>query len=343
MRRTAAVLAACVLVGAIGSDSVRVAHDAMAAAANAFLESLTSAQRGAARLEIDDEDRRNWHYIPRSRRGLALREMTDDQRDAARRLLQAALSKRGYMQADDVIGLETVLRELSEAAGRRADHRDPGLYYVTVFGEPGDGAWGWRVEGHHLSLNFTGAGGEVVGVTPYFVGADPAVVPDSHDRAGFAALSAKTELGWRLLQSLSEEQRKVAIVADRAPRDILLSPGVDRLEKAEGLALSEMTDEQRAIAVHLVNAYVHDLDDELAHEQLARLGEDGLSRMTFAWAGATEPGSGHYWRLHAGSFVIEYDNTQNGANHIHTVWRDLERDFGGDALREHVRREHGGQ
>jgi hypothetical protein len=271
---------------------------------------------------------------------LALGDMTDEQREAARRLMRAALSEGGYAQAEEVIGLETVLRELSEAAGRRANHRDPGLYYVTVFGEPGDGAWGWRIEGHHLSLNFTGAGGQVVGVTPYFVGADPAVVPASHERAGFAPLEAKTALGWRLLRSLSEDQREIAIIGDLAPRDILLSPGVDAIEEASGLALSEMTDEQRAIAIELVHAYVEDLDDELAHEQLARLGEDGLGRMKFAWAGATEPGRGHYWRLHAGAFVIEYDNTQGGANHIHTVWRDLERDFGGDALREHLRREH---
>jgi Protein of unknown function (DUF3500) len=340
MRMAALMVAACVVAMGLGAVSAPSAHDDMAAAATAFLDSLSTSQRETAQLEIDDANRLDWHYIPRARRGLAIKDMTGEERAATRRLMRATLSERGYLQADEIMELETVLREMSEAAGSRADNRDPELYYVTVFGEPGRGAWGWRIEGHHLSVNISSAGGRVEGVTPYFVGADPAVVPHSHRRAGFSALGLKTELSWRLLRSLSDEQRKVAVITDRAPRDILLSPGVDKLEDASGLALADMTPEQRGIAIELVHAYVDDMNDDLAGEQLARLGVDGLDKMKFAWAGSTEPGGGHYWRLHAGSFVIEYDNTQRNANHIHTGWRDLEHDFGGDALREHLRRDH---
>jgi len=318
-------------------------HDRIAAAAEAFLESLSPEQLERARRPIVDDNRLDWHYVPRSRAGVAIRDLDAPQRTALHDLLRSTLSSQGYLQAGAVMELDQVLHDLAAARGRRADHRDPELYFVTIFGDPaGDSAWAWRLEGHHLSINVTSAAGEVIGVTPWFFGANPDVVPGGHRRAGFRALGSEADLAWTLLRSLSPEQREIAIVSERAPRDVILSPGVDRLDPA-GLVVADMTDEQRATIVALIHEYVHDLDDDLAHAQLESLGDEGIDAMRFAWMGATEPGSPHYWRLHSNAFVIEYDNVQNGANHSHTVWRDLDDDFGGDALREHLERFHAGE
>ena len=327
-----------IVLGFLSADGPSV-HDDMAGLAARFLSSLSEEQLAVARRPIDDENRFDWHYIPRSRAGLAIRDMSDEQRRRLHALLRSTLSSQGYMQTNAVMELEQVLSDLAAAQGRRADHRNPELFYLTVFGEPSESAWGWRLEGHHLSLNFSSAGGEVVGVTPYFYGANPAEVR-GHRLAGLQVLDDETSLAWSLLRSFNDGQRAAAIVSTQAPRDIILSPGVNRLEGVQGLPVTDMTDAQREVVRDLIHAYVHDLEDDLAAEQLERLGEDGFARIRFAWMGATEPGEPHYWRLHAGSFVIEYDNVQGGANHIHTVWRDLERDFGGDPLLEHLQSHH---
>lgn len=331
-------LAVLVAMG-LTSDGETV-HETMVDAARRLIDLTDDTQMAQLQLAIDDANRLDWHYVPRTRQGLAIRDMSQAQRQALHRLLRSALSTSGYQQSVSIMELDQVLHDIAAAAGRRADHRDPELYWVAIFGEPGDGAWGWRLEGHHLSLNFTSAGGEVIGVTPLFQGANPAHIDHGHRRDGFRALGEEGDLAWSLLRSLSDEQRQQVIVSDQAPRDVILSPGVDRLGEVVGLPVSEMTDEQRSIARRLLDEYVHDLDAELASAQLVALGDQGFERMRFAWMGATEPDAPHYWRLHAGSFVIEYDNVQNGANHVHTVWRDLTSDFGGDVLRRHLEAAH---
>lgn len=310
----------------------------MAAAATAWLQSLEPAKREQAAFPIDAAERENWHYVPRSRTGVRLGAMTGAQRDLARKLLAAGLSERGRLQVEAIVALENVLAEM-EGSNRR----DPLLYYFTVFGPPGpDQPWGWRVEGHHLSLNFTLAAGRIA-ATPLFFGADPAEVRLDHPQQGRRALAQEEDLGRALVQSLDAGQRKAAVIATRAPSDIIT--GADRavqpLEPA-GLAFAQMTPEQQAQLRALVEVYAHRLGPELAGTELQKIATRGWDRVHFAWAGGLEPGEGHYYRIQGPAFVIEYDNTQDNANHIHTTWRKFDGDFGRDLLREHYQRGHSG-
>lgn len=309
--------------------------------AAAFLRSLRPELAERAALPFDDANRLDWHYTPRARRGVPLREMNDSEREAAHALLRATLSGQGYLKTIMTMELDQQLREAVEARGGRADHRDPLLYYVTIFGDPtGEAPWGWRFEGHHVSLNFSSVTGEV-SVTPAFFGANPAHVADGR-RAGLRVLASEEHLARELLATLTDEQRSQAVLETDVPRDILLAPGseADSLGAARGLAHRDMTGPQRLLVAALLHAWAGNLEHGLAEAQLARIREAGLEGIRFLWIGSDEPGRPHYYRLHGPTFVIEYDNTQNGANHVHTVWRDTERDFGQDLLRRHLGNDH---
>jgi hypothetical protein len=237
------------------------------------------------------------------------------------------------LKVEEIMSLDSVLRDLEKGRG---PVRDPLKYTVEVYGQPRDGGtWGWKIEGHHVSLNFTVAGGAVT-VTPAFLGANPAEVRRG-ERAGLRVLAAEEDLGRDLARSLSAEQRKAAVVSEEAPRDILAVPGrgLDGVP-ATGLAVAEMTGEQRALVERLLGEFAGNLRHEMAAPELERVRGAGLEKVVFAWAGGMERGQGHYYRLSGPTFVIEYDNTQDGANHVHTVWRDRERDFGKDLLKEHL-------
>jgi hypothetical protein len=260
--------------------------------------------------------------------------MTEPQRVLARSLLEAGLGQRGYLKATTVMELEAVLREL----GGNPEVRDPERYYFSVFGAPSaDSAWGWRMEGHHLSLNFTIARGTMVATAPAFFGANPARVR-SGSREGLRALAAEEDIARELVSALSAEQRTVAIIAAEAPRDIMTgnSNEIDPLSPA-GIAVNQLDARQSALLVRLIDEYLARMADDLAAARRARLEETDFATVTFAWAGAIEPGQPHYYRVQGPSFLIEFDNTQNDANHIHSVWRDFAGDFGRDLLREHYR------
>lgn len=321
------------LAGA-ASPSIFSSGDAMAGAARRFVATLDARQREQALVAFDDAERRNWHFVPRSRRGLALRDMSEVQRRAAHDLLRSALSSGGYLKATGVLQLEAILRDLEDNAGR-----DPGLYHVTVFGEPGSGPWGWRVEGHHLSLNFSAVADERAATTPSFLGANPAEVADG-PHAGWRLLSAEEDLGRELLRSLDAGQRQQAVIAEDAPADILFGPGkAPDFDQPVGLPWSAMNAEQHALLWRLIQEYANNLRADLAKAQLARISPGNADELRFAWAGGAEPGQGHYYRISGPTFVIEYDNTQGGANHVHTCWRDRD-DFGEDLLRRHHAEQH---
>jgi hypothetical protein len=306
----------------------------MVRAANDFLATLTPEQRAKAVFELADAERLNWHFIPRERRGLPFKEMTDAQRTAARRLLQAGLSQRGYMKANTIMELELVLREM----GGNPNVRDPELYFFSIFGAPStSAAWGWRTEGHHLSLNFTVAGDSVLATTPSFFGANPAHVRTG-SRQGLRALAAEEDLARTLITALDAAQRAVAIIATEAPRDIITgnTGKVDPLSPV-GIPSNQLRPEQSAMLVRLLDEYLNRMAPELARQRRARLERTDFGRVTFAWAGSIEAGGPHYYRVQGPTFLIEYDNTQNEANHIHSVWRDFEGDFGRDLLRDHYR------
>ena len=319
----------------------RGTKDRMLEAAQDFLLRLNAEQQTKATQPLDSEDRFDWHYIPRRRPGISIQELNHEQRRAAHDLLRSVLSSSGYLKATSIMYLEDVLRELERRAGRRASSRDPELYYFVVFGEPSASSpWGWRVEGHHLSLTFTSGAGDLVATTPAFMGANPAEVHDG-PKAGFRILGAEEDLGRALLDSLDDKQRSRAIISTSAPRDIIMSPGRDEWPgESNGLALAAMSHAQRQLLVQLIEQYVNNVKDDVAQSALSTIKHADANSILFAWAGGTEPGEPYYYRIHGPSFVIEYDNGQSGANHVHSVWRDLHNDFGRDLLREHYQSRH---
>jgi hypothetical protein len=269
------------------------------------------------------------------RKGLNFRTMTEAQRARAHDLLKSGLSQRGYVTASSIIQLETVLRAI-ETGGKMA--RDPLDYQFTIFGTPGaKDAWGWRVEGHHLSLHFAIVDGTAVASSPTFTGSNPAEVRDGPEK-GKRVLAPLEDLGRALVTALDAGQRAKAVLDATAPGDIVTMNKNDITALSpEGLAAAAMTADQRTALLQLIDAYTSVVADDLAAERMAKLKAAGLEKITFAWAGPTEKGAKHYYRVQGPTFLIEYDNTQNDGNHIHAVWRDFQGDFGRDLLREHLR------
>jgi hypothetical protein len=333
--RTKIVIFAAVLL-ALGAG-VHVAEQgrpevAMATAAKAFMATLDDAQRAKVQFEFDSEERFNWHYIPRVRKGLPLAEMKPAQRDAAMALLKTGLSASGFTRAEAIRSLELVLRAME-----KRDSRDPEQYFFSIFGAPGGKSWAWRYEGHHLSQNWTVVAGKSVATSPAFFGANPAVVMDGPSK-GTRALPAEADLGWAMLEGLEGKSREMAIVAGAAPNEILTanSRKAAILENV-GLSVRDMSSKERALLMRLIDAHASAQQTDLAAARLAAIKAAGIENVKFAWIGATrnEPGAAHYYRIQGPTFLIEYDNTQNNANHQHIVWRDFAGDFGTDVLAEH--------
>ena len=294
-----------------------------------FLSSLSSQLRTRASSAFNGEERFNWGYTPRSRRGVARGDLSPAQREKLESVLRTGLSEAGYRKVSDIIELEPILGEIE---GSR--FRDPDRYFFTVFGNPTQEPWGWRFEGHHLSINstHTAAG---TSLTPMFLGANPARVP-AGPRAGWRVLASEEMLGRQMLAALDEPQRARAIIAARAPSDIVT--GTDRtfrLESFEGVPASAMNSSQQQLLMRLVSNYVSNAPKNVADSEIEAIRKSGVERLHFAWAGGQRPGQPHYYRVHGPTILIEYDNTQDGANHIHTVWRKPGGDFGDDLLARH--------
>ena len=305
----------------------------MAEAANAFLEALTPEQRTAAMFAFDGEDRFDWHFIPRERKGVPLKTMTDAQKAAALALVQASLSAEGYDKAERIRQLEQILYERE---GR--DIRDTELYFFMVFGEPSaSGTWAWRYEGHHISHSWTVINGTLSSSTPQFFGTNPAYVREGNS-AGERVLGAEIYLARTLLGSLSAEHLEAAIIADEAPRDILTSAEREAaMQDDVGVAYSQLNGDQQATLWALVEEYAAVQPAPIAEERLAKVRAAGLNSIKFAWMGSVMEGEPHYYRIQGPTFLIEYDNVQNEANHVHSVWRDFDGDFGRDLLAAHYR------
>jgi hypothetical protein len=343
MNRFRAVLGALLVGGPVVVSLIAAASSpqTMAAAATAFVSALTPEQRQKAVFAFDAAERTHWHFIPTemfARNGLTLKEMTPQQRERAQALLRAGLSQRGYLTATTIMDLENVLRAV-EGNGQFA--RDPERYFFAVFGTPSErGAWGWRVEGHHISLNVTVVDGRFVEAAPVFFGSNPANVT-SGPRSGTRVLGTLEDPARVLLGMLDQGQRAKAVIQAQAPNDILTMNTLAISPLApSGLAASEMTSDQRAALLRVIEAYTSLMADDVAADRLAKLRQAGLDRTSFAWAGEAEVGKKHYYRVQGPTFLIEYDNTQNNGNHVHSVWRDFTNDFGRDLLREHLRLAH---
>ena len=348
----------------------------MTETAAAWLDALDKDQRSKASLAFNDtEERTSWAYFPRMSKGLSLLEMDTRREKLAHRLLACALSYQAYAKVVTVMAFESLVNYIED--GRLDAFRDPRRYFLAVFGSPGDERWGWRFEGHHVVLNFTLAGGEVVSATPLFIGSQPAEV--SHEHATVLRPCGEEEDAAReLLGSLDAARRRQAIISDVAPPDFVLmnSPvvpesvlpgevdappllagivgeakampqekrGALRFERGrpKGVPASGLDGGQRRLLSELIDVYVDRLPEPLAGIERERIERAGIDGVHFAWAGGTERRKPHYYRLQGPTFLVEYDNTQNDVNHLHSVWRDPERDFGGDLLRDHVRSEHAG-
>lgn len=324
------------LTPAIFGHDVSPSSSAVAArmrvSAERVLAALPAGMREKMVRAFDDRDRADWHYTPRSRNGVALKELDANGRDAVHALLRDALSAVGYGKVVNIIELELVLREM-EAFGLM---RDPERYHLTIYGTPSKtAAWGWRFEGHHLSLNFTLAGDHVAVDTPSFLGANPANVPKG-PRAGQRVLAAEEDEARALLNSLSEAQQREAVFDTRTYGDIVTSNAAKADPPAlVGIPAGRLSEAQRAQLVKLIEVYARTFEPSLAAARMARVHEGGIDNVRFGWAGAITRGRQHYYRVQGPLFLIEYDASQDGGNHIHTVWRDFNGDFGRDLLRQH--------
>ena len=362
-------------------DRVRDLVERLADAAASWLATLSIDQRLKAVHGFPSNDERTrWYYTPTEQGGLPLVEMNPLQQRLAHRLVATGLSLPGYVTAAAIMGLENVLDALEgwrrNYDGRRVPHRgrDPLLYFVSVFGEPGARSWGWRLGGHHVSLHYAIVDGRLASPTPMFFGANPAesrlVGPGI-----LRPLAGEEDLGRELVHSLDAHQLAAAIISPFAPGDIVqanrafVEPGVvpqlsarasadtgsaeegatsvDELRAGlsyqvvpKGLCAARMTSAQRQVLVALIHQYVDRLPEEVAEPQVARLTGPALDAMCFAWAGGRERRQSHYYRVQGPRLLVEYDNTQNDANHIHAVWRDPEGDFGVDLLAQHYREAH---
>ena len=310
----------------------------MAAAARSFLDSLAAEQQAKAGFEYMDGERMYWYYPPINRHGLPLRDMDANQRELAFALLESGLTPRSYQQARQIIEHEDVLGPLEKQMGMITFVRDVELYYFTVFGQPGPkDPWGWRVEGHHVSLHFSVWGDNVISVTPFFFGANPAEVRQG-PKSGLRILGDREDLAFQLMESLDQGQRATATIYDEAPLDILTynSTKVSFPYRPQGLAAAQMSGTQKETLLNLITTYVGQVRTDLAEQKLAAIRDEGLDHFHLAWAGPVSQSEPHYYRIHGGNFVVEFDNRQDGANHIHSVWRDIENDFAADVLRQHL-------
>jgi len=330
-------------LGLVAALARTVAHEVpaeMLAAANTFLGTLNADQKKLAIYPLTDAERENWNFVPIARNGLTFKKMTTEQYGLGMALLRSGLSHTGVARVQATMQMELVLKELEKdtPAGRR----DPVNYFVTIFGEPSaDKSWGWRFEGHHVAFNFTVVDGKHVFFTPGFLGGNPGEVRTGGPRQGERVLGEEEDLGHAVIQSLDAAQKKIAIFTDKAPNEIVttnkhhvtpLSP--------EGITAAQLNPAQRERLFALVRVYTNRWRPELSAETFAAFTAN-LDKLTFAWAGATERGKvATYYRIQCPEYLIEFDNSQNNANHIHTTVRAFKGDFGTDLLAEHYAKEH---
>lgn len=316
------------------------------AAAKAFLGTLEAEKLKKALFPYDSSERRNWFFTPVSRNGLPLMEMSDTQKTAALGLLKATVSTNTNETAIGIMQLEIILKQIEKLPPN--DHRrHPEKFYFSIFGTPDpQKRWGWRIEGHHISLNFSSETGKIHSGTPLFLGSNPAIVPSGYPEAGKQLLKQEETIALLLLHSLSPEQLQKAVVSDKPPFDIFSSNTAhfnDVNALKNGISFGELTKEQQHHLMRLISVYVQRYPFGFADEFMNKIEKAGLHQLVFTWMGAREAkigNGGHYYRIQNPVLLIEYDNTQTNANHIHTVVRDLTNDFGEDVLRNHYQKEH---
>jgi hypothetical protein len=356
----------------VSAQRTPTAAAAMSTAATRFLDALNADQRKQATFPLESEEYLRWNFIPTEafpRNGLRLKDMTEAQQKLAHDLLKSGLSDRGYQTYTAIIALEDILRVVEgaraggapggaapggaapggaaprggRAGGRGGFGRDPSVYFFTVFGQPSaTGNWAWRVEGHHISLHFVVSKGAVVASTPSFAGSNPAEVRDGAEK-GKRVLANLEDTGRALVMALDDKARATAIINATAPTEIVTNNQLDIKPLApDGLKVAAMTAPQRDLLMKVIDAYAGLMAPDIAAQRMAQLKAAGIENIGFAWAGPVERGALHYYRVQGPTFLIEFDNTQNNGNHVHSIWRDFKGDFGRDLLREHIKTAHVG-
>lgn len=311
-------------------------------AANQFISLLSKEQRGETVFPFDNDERYNYHFVPMERKGITFNEMNEGQKYAAFNLLKTCISAETFDKTKEIMQLDEVLKVL-EMRKPEDHYRDTGNYHITIFGIPSDKTiWGWRFEGHHISFNFSFLKQKLTSGTPGFLGSNPGEVL-SGSKKGAQVLKDETDKGFDLLQSLNDSQKKKTIIDTNAIKEII---SFDKrkiiLSTPEGIRYSELTNYQQQLMLQLIKIYVHRYTRLFAEDMLKEIQLNGLDNLWFAWAGDSKSmrGKGTYYRIQGPTVLIEYDNTQNNANHVHTVIRDLKHDFGGDELLEHYISDH---
>ena len=330
------VVAAVLVAMGIAVVAQQRATASMTTAATNFLASLTPEQRQQATFAFDSAERLRWHFVPQfERNGLQVKAMSEPQRKLAHELLKTGLSARGYDTYTKIMQLENILKAVENGSGPT---RDPEAYRFAIFGTPAaKGTWGWRVEFHHVSLHFDVVNGTAISSTPSFAGANPAEVKDGPQK-GQRTLGMLEDTGRALVMALDEGQKKTAVFTNVALNDIVTGNALDiKPLSPEGVKASAMTAAQRDLLMKVLDAYAGLMTQDIAADRMAKVKKAGIENIAFAWAGALERGQKHYYRVQGPTFLIEFDNTQNDGNHVHSVWRDFNGDFGRDLLREHLK------
>jgi len=319
---------------------VHAQKDVVLTNARNFLSTLSPELKSRAQYPFDDAERFNWNFVPIKRNGLTYYDFSDKQHDAATVLLKSSLSEQGYQKAMAIVNLENILKVVEKQAPD-SRYRDPLNYHFTFMGEPAEGKpWAWRFEGHHVALNFTFIGSEIVSSTPSFFGSNPGIVKDGESK-GLEVLKEETKLGFELINSLTANQRATAIFSEKAPAEIISGNKRKAVPLTpDGISFKELSKEQQTLFLKLLDVYVKNYAFGFSKKLMDKIKSAGIDNLHFAWAGSLTPGVANYYRIQGPMLLIEYDNTQNNANHVHTTVRDLKDDFAEDILREHYAKEH---
>ncbi|MDP5172155.1 MAG: DUF3500 domain-containing protein [Bacteroidia bacterium] len=331
-----------VLIALVSCEEKAASHDhdhetesSMVTAAKSLINSFEDKE--GLLYEFQGENQFDWHLYPKPDRiGKRYGEMNEAQQAATRALLSTALSEVGKNEVAAIMQMEILLKSI-EKRDSTDDFRNPGKYFISLFGEPSMTApWGWRFEGHHVSLSVTVVG-DKISVTPTALGAYPSRSPEDTEVV-IEVLTKEQEQGRALAKSLDEAQLISAIAPGEAPEEILTGFGreIAEYETTHVLSATDMTEMQRAMLEQLVRLFVGKMETSIAEAQMQRMIDaGGLDALYFTWMGSLEPGKPHYYRIQGPTMILEYDNTQNNANHVHVVWRDPTNDFGEDYLKRH--------
>ena len=304
------------------------------AKAHTFVKSLNEAQQRKAVFPFNEMNRYEWHFLPAAmvgRTGIAVKDLDSTQKENLHFLLQAYLSKEGYVRTKNIMDFEYLLKEMQP----NNPNRIPENYSISVYGTPNqDSIWGWKFSGHHLALNFTIVK-DKIGFAPFFFGVYPAEVKEGPQK-GKRLLKDQEDFGFELVNSMTHDQCQKAIFELNAFTEIVTtnSQKVGPLEPV-GIFAHDMTPSQKIVLNKVIASYLLAMPAPLANARIKKIDSEDMNAVRFGWAGETVPGKPHYYRIQGKTFLIEFDNTQDNANHIHTVWRDFNGDFGHDLIKEH--------